>query len=147
MFWQPQPALAWFSSYGSSVPTMTLTTQNLFHQNNHVVTLTATHCCQLPNRFTVQTHTSKHDNPFLTNIVKLEYHNCFAKSAVKIVLFCSFSSWPHHTSSPVIQGASLSPASQLQVYSWWVGICDWLAKSLCWTLCNREGNLDGHHNV
>ena len=50
------------------------------------------------------------------------------KPAVKIVLFWSLWSWPHHDSSPANQGASLNWTSQLQMYSWWAGVCDRLAK-------------------
>ena len=84
--------------------------------------------------FTVRTQASKqNNNHFTTNTVKVAHRNCFTKSAVKIVLFWSLWSWPHHDSSPANQEASLNSTSQLQMYSWWAGVCDWL--------CNRRGEF------
>ena len=109
----------------ASVPTMT--TQSIPPKKHMSLSQQLT-TANFP-MFTVRTQASKqNNNPFTTNIVKVAHRNCSTKSAAKIVLFWSLWSWPHHDSSPANPKASLNWTSQLQRYSWWAGVCDWLAK-------------------
>ena len=92
--------------------------------------------------FTVQTQASKQNNHhFTTNIVKLAHRNYFTKSAVKIVLFWSLWSWPHHDSSPANQGGlSIQLVNSKPTPDERASVTGWL-KSPLLTLCNWGGEF------